>query len=402
MPIDHHERQRSPREGRGGRLEIVIVGVVLAICSVIVGGVAWKHPTVTAASIAYSQDGHLSYTAPTSPGSVYGRAGLTTGQPIYGSVVKAVTITYTYRFQAAAQAFLQGTEQLVAVISNGQGLTQTIPIQPAPSHFTGDRFTATGTLNLAELGSASSTFNTVAGPFGTSGTYAVTISPSVTLHGRLGSAPLGATFNQPVSFNYGAGNLIPGTPSAPGVSQSPAGFASSSRGSVNLPSGKPATLLFGITVVGARVGSLAVLLASLLTLGLAGWPLLRAATSEDERARIAARYPSSIIRADAVEAHPGVVIVQLDSFDGLLQVARRLECPILHWGDAGDVYAVIDSGTLYRYRTPAFRRVGPPPGREGQGYKLVQPDLSGPGGRVAASEGQSGSTSGREVSGHAK
>ncbi|MGC1184919.1 MAG: DUF5305 family protein [Candidatus Dormiibacterota bacterium] len=99
------------------------------------------------------------------------------------------------------------------------------------------------------------------------------------------------------------------------------------------------------------MGFLAILLASLLLLGFAGWPLLREATSDDEPSRIAARYGSSIVEAEAVEAHAGVVVVPLGSFEGLLQVARRLECPILHWADAGDVYAVVDSGTLYRYRT---------------------------------------------------
>ncbi|MGC1184228.1 MAG: hypothetical protein WBA31_03630, partial [Candidatus Dormiibacterota bacterium] len=151
MPTDRHDGHRPPRDGRGGRLEVVIVCAVLAICSAIIAGVAWSHPETTAASLTYVQSGRLSYSAPTSPTSVYGSAGLTTGQPIYGSELSAFTISYAYQFRATAPASLRGTEQLVATISNGQGITRTIPIQSAVTPFTGDRFTVSGTLDMAAL-----------------------------------------------------------------------------------------------------------------------------------------------------------------------------------------------------------------------------------------------------------
>jgi hypothetical protein len=386
MPTDYHNGHRPPRDGRGGRLEAVIVCAVLAICSVIVTGVAWTHPTTTAASLSYTQAGRLAYSAPTSPTSVYGSAGLTTGQPIYGSVVSAVTVSYAYRFQAAAQASLSGTEQLVATIGNGQGITRTIPIQSAATPFTGDRFTVSGTLDMAALSSAARAFNQVAGTQANYGTYTVAISPSVIGHGRLGPGPLNTSFSSPVSFSYSAGNLVPGGSSAASGTQGKPDFAPSSTGSVSLPSGKSATLFLGLSVFDARVGSLVVLLASLLLVGFAGWPLLREATSDDERARIAARYGSSLVQAEAVEAHAGVVVVQLGSFDGLLQVARRLECPILHWGDAGAVYAVVDSGTLYRYRTGPALGTDLARRPEGNGTPLVRSHLTETAQRRAASD----------------
>ena len=42
------------------------------------------------------------------------------------------------------------------------------------------------------------------------------------------------------------------------------------------------------------------------------------------------------------------MVVKTSSFEGLLQVARRLECPILHH-HPDDSYAVVDNGTLYHY-----------------------------------------------------
>lgn len=400
MPTEQHEGHWPARAGHGGRLDVIVVCSVLAICSAIVAGVAWSRPATTAASLAYTQAGRLFYSAPTSPASVYGSAGLNTGQPIYGSVVSTLTVSYAYRFQAAAPASLRGTEQLVATISNGQGINRTIPLQPAATPFTGERFTVSGTLDLAALRSAASAFAKATGALGNAGAYTVAISPSVTVRGRLGPRPLNTSFSSPVSFSYSAGNLVPASSTASSGTQGQAHFAPKSTGSVSLPAGKSATLLLGLSVADVRVGSLAVLLASLLLVGLVGWPLLRQATSDDEPARIAARYGSSLVEAEAVEAHAGVVVVQLGSFDGLLQVARRLECPILHWGDAGDVYAVVDSGTLYRYRTGPALGTDLASRPEGNGTPLVRSHLTETAQRRAVSDLEATVIRRREASDH--
>jgi hypothetical protein len=330
---------------------------------------------------------------------VYGSDGVTTGDPVYGSAVSALTVSYSYQFETAAAHSLNGTEHLVATISNGQGLTRTIALQPSVTRFIGESFTATGTLKLAALQSAAAAFAKAVGGYG-SNTYAVAIAPSVSLHGRLGSAPLNASFDSPVSFSYSGGNLLPSVSGASSGAGGQASFASSSTGSVSVPAGQPATLLLRLSVSNARIASLVVLLASLLLGGLAGWPLLREATSEDERARIAARYGSSIIEAEAVAAHAGVVVVELGSFEGMLQVAHRLECPILHWGDVGDVYAVVDSGTLYRYRTGPALSVELAHRSGENGTLLVRPHLHEAARRRVVSDRGSALIRGREESEH--
>jgi hypothetical protein len=168
----------------------------------------------------------------------------------------------------------------------------------------------------------------------------------VSLSGRIGPVPVNASFDAPINFSYSSGNLLPGGSGAsPGAAQGQPDLAASSSGAVSVPAGQAATLFLGLSMTEVRTASLVLLLGALL-LG----PLLRKATSDDERDRIAARYGSLIVEAEAVAAHSGVVVVELDSFDDLLRVARRLECPILHWAEAGDIYAVVDSGTLYRSR----------------------------------------------------
>jgi hypothetical protein len=399
MPTEHVARDANSGARRGGRLDAVIACAVLAICAVIIAGLAWSRPTMTTSTLPYTQSGRLSYSAPTSSSSVYGSDGVTTGDPVYGSAVSALTVSYSYQFETAAAHSLNGTEHLVATISNGQGLTRTIALQPSVTRFIGESFTATGTLKLAALQSAAAAFAKAVGGYG-SNTYAVAIAPSVSLHGRLGSAPLNASFDSPVSFSYSGGNLLPSVSGASSGAGGQASFASSSTGSVSVPAGQPATLLLRLSVSNARIASLVVLLASLLLGGLAGWPLLREATSEDERARIAARYGSSIIEAEAVAAHAGVVVVELGSFEGMLQVAHRLECPILHWGDVGDVYAVVDSGTLYRYRTGPALSVELAHRSGENGTLLVRPHLNEAARRRVVSDRGSALIRGREESEH--
>ena len=119
---------------------------------------------------------------------------------------------------------------------------------------------------------------------------------------------------------------------------------------MSVPGGQPATLVFGLQIDDLRIAAPVVLVLFLL-LGIRfGSPLLRRVTSDDERVRIAARHGSSFVETDTLPNEVHVAVVELSSFNGLAQVARQLECPILHHRDHhSDVYAVVDNGNLYRY-----------------------------------------------------
>lgn len=346
MPTDSASTRMDPHSRHGQALDALIACVVLAIVAAIVAGLAWSRPITAASSIAYNQSGRLSYSAATPPDSIYGGAVVTTGQPVYGSAVTHVSVDYRYRLQAGSLADVTGTEQLVAKITNPDGLSRSVPVQATPVHFTGAGFSAVGTLQLSSLAALVSAFNRASGAGFSSENFPVTISPSVAVHGLLGGQRFSSTFSSPIEFTYSLGNLLPGGSSASGGRPS---FTSSTTGSVALPEGKPATLPLGIPVAVARTASLVALIVALFLGGLAGWPLLRRATSKDEHERISARFASLIVEADGVTPVTGVTVVELASFDDVLQVAKRLECPIVHWGEGGDVYAVVDSGTLYRY-----------------------------------------------------
>ena len=129
MPTEQRART-SKRSTRAGRLEVAVVCGVLAACAALCAGVAWSRPLTTPSVIAYTQSGHLSYAAPASATSIYGTAGVTTGQPVYANAVQKLNVTYSYDIESSAVVELAGTAQLVATIDNGQGIVRRIPLQP--------------------------------------------------------------------------------------------------------------------------------------------------------------------------------------------------------------------------------------------------------------------------------
>lgn len=370
MPADPDTTSPTRRAG----WDALAVCGALALAAAVVAGLAWTRPSVTTSTLSYTQSGRLSYGAPVPPTSIYGSTRVATGQPVYTNVVSTLTIGYRYRLHATGPVNLGGTEQLVATVSNGQGITRSVPLQP-PTPFKGTHFETTGDLNLPALQAIASEFD---GAAAGRGTYDVSISPNVKVKGSVANVPLKATFDQPVKFSLSSAALMPGAAS-PGTAASAIStgaavngrgsgksahrFAATASGSVASPQGQPAILFLGLTVSNLRVISLLVLAIALAGGTFVGWPLLRDATSEDERRRIIARHGPSLIEVGALPAGPGVNVVEVASFEGLLQVAQRTECPLLHADlhAAGHVYGVVDNGTVYRYgERPLQPTVVPP------------------------------------------
>ena len=153
----------------------------------------------------------------------------------------------------------------------------------------------------------------------------------------------------------GSGPATGATPATQGTTGS---LTPRSAGAVTVPSAQPATVLLNdLKVADVRVVALFVLGFALLFGLFAGRRLFREATSDDEGVRIATRYGATLVEAESLPAGPRTAMVELSSFAGLLQVARRLECPVLHQGGIADTYAVVDSGTIYHYSPPL--RLGP-------------------------------------------
>jgi hypothetical protein len=365
MPASHLRTRRSDQRvakrsdsGRTGprsrwRADVLAACGVIAAAAGAVAGLAYSRPATVAATTSprYTQSAHLSYSATVSPNSVYGASKVTTGEPMYGSVVSAFTLRYSYRFATAASAAVSGTEQLVATVSNGEGLVRKFDLQPVTA-FVGNHFQAVVAVRLSTLTDVAAAFDRV-GSGAVAGSYALTITPSVVLHGVVDSVPVSTSLDIPMNLSLSENGVFPPSTSTvvsptPGASASNP-FSVASGGAVAVSTKFSNSLLFGISVVLVRKVALIALLASLLAGGLALMALLRETAREDEATRIAARYASMLVEVRSLPSSPEVVVVPLSSFEDLVEVARRLEAPILHEAGVTDSYGVIDNGVLYAY-----------------------------------------------------
>lgn len=350
-------RQRRPAHPIGWlRLSLLVLCALVTVGAVALAFVAWNRPTTDGATLTYQQVGKLSYHVPTGTTSVYGSTGLVTGEPVYLTVVATLPLTYAYRLRASARTALHGKEQLVAKVSNGHGVVRTVPLQPV-TPFQGNTFTTTATLPMPALEAIVGSFDKVGGAGPSVGTYTVSIVPNVAVAGQLGPAPLHTTFDEATTFALSSTALTPGAPSATPVQGTtgktlPIGhpITSSASGSIRGPSSPPTVLVAGITVAEARLASLALVGLGLCAVALLAAPVLTKRASGRDRLPIAARFASPPVDVEAFPPSAGITVVELSSLDGLLRVARQLECPVLrrHIGARAE-YAVVDNGTMYRY-----------------------------------------------------
>ncbi len=346
-------RAGKSRRGRSrDRLDVVLASLLVAVAAAVLAGFAWTRPSTVNLTVPYEQSGSLSYTTPVSSHSVYGTGRVTTGQPVYLSAVRTLDLSYDYRFASSSLASLSGTEQLVATMSDGQGLTRSIQLQPV-SPFRGESFVASARLPLARLSAVAAQFDKALGS--QNGTYSVQITPSVKAGGTLARAVLRTRFDGAASFEFTGSALVPasavtGSSTASSAPVSPvSSLQHVSTGAAETPGGSPAVMFGHLSVADVRLGALVVLLLALLVGLRFALPLLGEFVSSEERVRIAARYGPALVEIDMLGLPTEATLVQVSSFDGVLQVAKRLECPILHESGEVERYVVVDNGTVYEY-----------------------------------------------------
>lgn len=351
--------QRTHGSQRSFHTDVLVLCALLALGSVVLGAFSWSRPTRAASTVTYTQTGALSYTAPTGATSPYGTAGVVTREPVYLSAVKQLSVTYAYRIAAPSKIAAEGTEHLSMRVSNDGGLVHTVSLTP-PRRFADGTFSTTWTLSLTTIDAIASSF--AAAGRGGGGPVTVSILPDVTVVGRLGTTPLRTTFHRAIDFTLASTTLSPApSPSSSGAPSSQTHAAdvgkpiiTTAAGTLSVPDGRSATLALGVSVQDGRIASIVVLAASLVGLGLVGLPLRKKLNSADERVRIGVRFASSLVAVNSLPEPPETVSVDVSSFEGLMQIARQLECPVLHLhASSFDEYAVVDNGTVYHYRIGA-------------------------------------------------
>ncbi len=159
-------RRRERRAGEGGRppsphlprsatapvAGVVAVGLLLLLPFLVLALLAFTRSpsTLDPYTVPYKQSGALSYTAEAPPGPTYPEGKVTTGDPLFTKVVKAVDVGFAYRLHAAGRHSLGGKISLDAKVVSTDGWQTTAELAP-PTPFHGNRAQVAGTLNLASL-----------------------------------------------------------------------------------------------------------------------------------------------------------------------------------------------------------------------------------------------------------
>jgi signal peptidase I len=355
---------RSPVVG------VLAIGLLALVPFIALALLAFTRPLTTRRplNIPYKQSGTLSYSADASPGPAYPTGHVTTGEPLFTNVLRAANVRFGYQFEGITKHAIAGTASLSATLTSTNGWHRTLALG-RPTYFRGDRGVVTGTLDLAALVAL---IDSVEATTKVRGSYALAIIPRVNANGRVGPAPLVATFAPEIKFSVVEGEVKPeGTAESSGArastgqgstsgsgSSSTNQFAPSSTSSVTGSQVEPTPVPLGIvrpSVATARtlaLGGIAIILGALMAILALLRPLLArfAPRQQGESADIIARYGEMIIPVARVSQLPGVAVIDVADMDALVRIAEHYDRSILHETDLdGDAFWVADESGQFRY-----------------------------------------------------
>jgi hypothetical protein len=336
-----------------GRLEIIAVIAVLGLVALAVGVLALVTPATKATTkrVSFTNVGEFSYSAAGMHGSVYGPAGLVTGNPIVVRSVGPVHVAFTDTLRSDAPALVHGVAGLAVKVQASGGFSRTFPLV-ARQKFTGTHVQVAGILPIAAISSYVQATAASLGGFGTP-TATVNVAAMVKLSGSLHGQPLGSSFAPALPFTFNGSSLILAQAgSASDQSQSGALLKPTHSGSVTLHATAPGTVALPV-LHPSRSGALAVgfvcFVCCLLLCLWIGRPLLRGGGVTNDRDRFRAMYGSMLVPVQEFAPRRGPVAA-VSSMGALVEVAKRYESMIMHrQHEHGDDYMVWDSGMVYRY-----------------------------------------------------
>ena len=355
-----------PRRGITAAPAVFVVAAPLAAIALAATVVAYAQPRerAVADAVAYEHHGSFEYSATARRSPAYDGRRISTGQPIFFRLTKKATFTYVYELETAAAGSVRGSGRLVAQLTDGNGWTRTVATGPRRT-FAGDRVRVRLPLDLRRLRGLIDRIEDATGV--TRPTYTVEIVPHVAVRGTLAGTSFSDRFGEPLAFQLD-GNQLQLPPSS-GVAGNDTArrLESTRRGVVRTVDVRPAELSLlgvGVPVRLARVAA-PVLALVLLALAVAAAALLvrRPRTREEEPAWIGVRYRVSLLPAAHRAARLEDSVIELETIEALVQVARERGRAILHERhEAGDSYFFEDGGVVYRHRSgevPAPPRLVP-------------------------------------------
>jgi signal peptidase I len=351
---------------------LALIGGFLVIALILLG-VGFGRPPQKLAPLpgAYQQSGAFSYSAAVNaPTPVYPSGFVTTGDPIYSSLVDAVVLHFKYQFASALVHHIKGTIKLDALLLSQTNTWQRLTTVKAITAFSGDRTSVTSSLALQDLYALITNVSSQSG--GASQTYSADIQPIIHITGTVDNKPINATFSPVLPFTVTQTTITlddavaPAPPGATYVAPSASTALSSTvhptqTGSIpHLVANEISVAKYDVPVPLLRVLGFAFGAFALILAGLHELTRRRKSVRSDEEL-IASRLHSLIVPVVSLSA-PGVAI-DVPSFAHLAGLAQFLEQPILYEiSDGNRTYAIDDDAHRYVYRPSLDVEDAPSPG----------------------------------------
>ena len=317
--------------------------------------------TTSSDTTPYTQTVKFGYSARAQGGPVYPTGRITTGDPIFLSLVHRLRIHIDYDFATAAGHELAGTESVILQLAGQSGWSRTIVLVPR-TRFVGDHTSTDVTLDLPQLESLLTKVGALTGTSSDAG-YTISVEPRVQIAGTVAGHAVNTRFDPAMNFQLGpaqlaangasstTGGTSAGAPPGGSAGSSQASFTPSQSASVGTVTRKAGTLgLLGVSLDVAIVRWLA-LVGLLISAAIALSAFLRrTAEPFQETARIQSQYGHMIVPIVAGEdlGWPPVDVPNIKALVRLAESGQRL---ILHTrANDVDTYLVNDEGTVYRYQ----------------------------------------------------
>ena len=355
-------RRRVPHFGEGPVLSMIAISVC-ALVALAFLGIGFSRPATRLVPLvgAYQQAGTFSYSAPViAATAVYPSGVVTTGQPIYPSLVKTVAMTYHYAFTSPLPHDVHGTIEFKALLLSQTDTWQDVSTIHPLTSFRGDDVTVTSQLDLTDLYSFITKVSQQADVAST--TYSADLQPVVHLVGVVGGRRIDSTFEPvlPFAVTQNAITLSVAAAVAPPGATYSVPTASAERastlhpvqvGSIPHPVPNVATVAkFTIRVSAARLFGIVF---AVLTVGLLGLDetFRRRATRRTDEEILAAKMHVLVVPVTSLGEQRPRSPIDVDRFAYLARLAHFLERPILYQLAGGQrTYAVDDELRQYRYR----------------------------------------------------
>jgi signal peptidase I len=317
--------------------------------------VTWTRPTTrpSASTVTYSESGNFAYAGAAPVGVTYPTGQVTTGNAVFLHLVHQLQVRF--RFTVAPNAgkattatlAVRGTIGARATV-DGSGTWTSRLASVAPVAFSGSTATVAVPLDLTRIQGLAQSFaqETDVGLVDPE----IVVKPTVHISGTIDGAPLEATFAPTLSFGVDGETLtvVGTTAGSGGVTQN---MTVAHTGSVARPIRVPAQVMIvghKASVTTARrlsLGGLVLALVTAVGTGLWWWRRRRM----DETNRIHAAYSHDLISVSHSPASGAPLVVDVETFGQLVQLARRYDCMILEHAHAGGHGYYVESGTtIYR------------------------------------------------------